>query len=1284
MKNLYRLCHRSVNFGTSLPPLGSTGGTLMVVDPNNSNVLYVATLDDRSGEYAVYRCDCVPSDPTCDVSPFSKLLLSVPGQLVGLEYLALSDELCFASAAGEVMVVRNVDSTGGAVEPDEVTFCAGGLDAMCWSPDQGVVVFVDCNLNVVTMNAAYDPINEVCLKDDTFGDREFMSIGWGKKETQFHGSEGKAAARQKKEESDLAIGEQQIDTKLKISWRADGELFAVGFLGPFGRAFKVFNKEGALQFTSEKCFGLQTALAWRPSGLWIAMPQLLKEKQVIALFEKNGLRHREIELPFKSNDETVEGLYWSHDSEVLVIHSIKQESKVNSLYYLIVCNYHWYTKQYEEFDKQIVALEWDLNYSEGRTLHILLEDGEHRATRWNFTVDHSRGLNKTDESLVAVIDGSALLLTNFRSVVIPPPMCGFTLKTEKQLNAVGFLNTESDSYNSNCFFTVDHTNTISFYRPEFSEGSAKTIKATHTIGSLKVPAGVYSHYCWLRSDILLSVEGSNTIKIYTIDIPENKINLHNSVTVTDQTRMIGCIEGISKNSVLIEALSGQTFRLHVDEPTTLEEHLKLPDFCEQLRIRTTSDNSSKIYSLRNRQNLYLNGSLIASNVTSMFLTERYLLYTTIAELKFVNLQDNSVVGNRRIERGSKLVTVVPKAARTVFQLPRGNLEAIAPRVLSLCLVADHLNALEYFKAFDILRKERINLNLIVDHDPELFLSNIDRFLQEITNVNWLNLFITDLQNQNVCQSMYESNYPKGKTKLVTNDYQSEVKVNFLCDRFLQLMSNNSNYTLPKITCYVKLGRLEQALEVIWALKRTQRQDEAAEEALKYLLYLVDINDLFNIALGMYDFGLVLFVATKSQKDPKEYLPFLNELKRLEENYRRYKIDCHLKRFSKAIEHMAGYEHDDEKFHETLQLTITHGLYAKAMAVYRGNLSCYRKICARYGDHLRQTNKQADASLIYEKAGDYQQAIASARNALEWERCLRLAKLANYDEADMRRLVQTLIPALQEAGEYEAAAWLVKEYLKDPTLAVETLLKNQLFEKALLEAQLVDGSLVEAVIRPAVEEYLQTLKQKLTDEKEEFLKHKNRLLVVRQEKAAKKLEQPIDENDPYLEDCDLYSDASTVASSKYTSSSGRSGKSHRSSKNRRKHERKLQNLKEGNPFEDIALIDVLHALVLRICSSDRQRHIRSVCKVAIELDYLQHAGDIQRDYGALYNLIKVSLDSIWIPEMVVPGSGQDVEATAAATGDINQVQTVQHYAMIKPHQRYKPELQSIAWQFEVLK
>lgn len=40
---------------------------------------------------------------------------------------------------------------------------------------------------------------------------------------------------------------------------------------------------------------------------------------------------------------------------------------------------------------------------------------------------------------------------------------------------------------------------------------------------------------------------------------------------------------------------------------------------------------------------------------------------------------------------------------------------------------------------------------------------------------------------------------------------------------------------------------------------------SAEEALKYLMFLVNVNELYEHSLGTYDFDLVLMVAEKSQK-----------------------------------------------------------------------------------------------------------------------------------------------------------------------------------------------------------------------------------------------------------------------------------------------------------------------------------------------------------------------------------------------------------------------------------
>lgn len=93
-----------------------------------------------------------------------------------------------------------------------------------------------------------------------------------------------------------------------------------------------------------------------------------------------------------------------------------------------------------------------------------------------------------------------------------------------------------------------------------------------------------------------------------------------------------------------------------------------------------------------------------------------------------------------------------------------------------------------------------------------------------------------------------------------------------------------------------------------------------EDAVKYIIFLADADKLFDIALGMYDFSLVLLIAQYSQKviyslsllsnfhnfykDPREYLPFLRELRSLPKYYQRFKIDDHLKRYESALKNLA--------------------------------------------------------------------------------------------------------------------------------------------------------------------------------------------------------------------------------------------------------------------------------------------------------------------------------------------------------------------------------------------
>ena len=98
--------------------------------------------------------------------------------------------------------------------------------------------------------------------------------------------------------------------------------------------------------------------------------------------------------------------------------------------------------------------------------------------------------------------------------------------------------------------------------------------------------------------------------------------------------------------------------------------------------------------------------MVASDATSMAVSSTYLIYTTMShESKYAALEvlqkiasdqtvneGDKVWESRRVERGSRIVTVVPSAMSLVLQMPRGNLESINPRPLVLEVVKREIRA----------------------------------------------------------------------------------------------------------------------------------------------------------------------------------------------------------------------------------------------------------------------------------------------------------------------------------------------------------------------------------------------------------------------------------------------------------------------------------------------------------------------------------------------------------------------------------------------------------------
>lgn len=102
----------------------------------------------------------------------------------------------------------------------------------------------------------------------------------------------------------------------------------------------------------------------------------------------------------------------------------------------------------------------------------------------------------------------------------------------------------------------------------------------------------------------------------------------------------------------------------------------------------------------------------------------------------------------------------------------------------------------------------------------------------------------------------------------------------------------------------------------------------------------------------------MLIAQQSQKDPKEYLPFLQTLQREPLLRRQYAIDDHLGRYHKALKHLC----DLSAFDKVKTYTVKHGLYPEALDFYRYQEDQLKEIMRLYADYLQQDGKFKEAGI----------------------------------------------------------------------------------------------------------------------------------------------------------------------------------------------------------------------------------------------------------------------------------------------------------------------------------
>ena len=424
------------------------------------------------------------------------------------------------------------------------------------------------------------------------------------------------------------------------------------------------------------------------------------------------------------------------------------------------------------------------------------------------------------------------------------------------------------------------------------------------------------------------------------------------------------------------------------------------------------------------------------------------------------------------------------------------------------------------------------------------------------------------------------------------------KVNKICDAVLEVLQSRRSTNLQNIIT-ANVSKQPPALDDgLLVVAELMKEDHAlADKAVEHICFLADVNKLYDNALGLYDLELALLVAQQSQKDPREYLPFMQNLQQQPETRRRYSIDDYLGRHSKALTHL----HTLDAFEELQAYTQKHTLYQSALALYRYNPERHALLTNLYAEHLEAKAKYKEAALAFSSLDNYTKATSCylASGPAQWRETLfsALSQTPALSSSQITDLATSLYDGLIEAKEYYSAASIQLDYLSSISSAAKAFCKGYFFSDALhLIALKNQRELLESVIDPGLGEAFASSTELLSDMKSQLHSQVPRIRELR----LKALENPL----AFYEgertgEADLPDDVSVAASSRlstnrsmftrYTGKAGSVGTlgsnvSRATSKNRKREERKRARGKKGSVYEEEYLVNSVERLIVRVESS----------------------------------------------------------------------------------------------------
>ncbi|WVR09089.1 hypothetical protein IAU60_006151 [Kwoniella sp. DSM 27419] len=1099
------------------------------------------------------------------VAPFSKP--DYLGETLDLHYLPDDRTLIILLAGGDIATLVLQGPDGGVTPVEVVGSVDSGIKAAAWSPDDEQLVLVTGEDNLVCMTRHFDVMHEEPLRAEEFGEDQFINVGWGSKSTQFHGSLGKAAAKAPVKTSQSLS--HPSDTGLpQITFRGDASFFAVSSLDPYPsdpdqarRQVRVYSRDPnsgfvpKLSATSESLPGLEGPLTWRPSGNVISTlvrygyeggAEGRQGKWDVAMLERNGLRHGGFELREDLGtwqEGRVRGMQWSSDSEVLAIWVERKDRDVVQLWSMK--NYHYYLKQeifsHDPSASRFKGFKW--HPEQALSLYIY---GDHFLQARTFVWDtYTASLPMPqDTASVAVVDGQRLLITPFRTQNTPPPMSSYQIA----LPSVPVHVSMSDVDDSLAVLLSDGSVQVwdlNTRLPDSKSGSRLRGGGKVADPKSSFSARVEGEQIQLVKHIALGPDGQIGVLAWVdgSDGPVTSVSIirekerGSPVTMgADVERLIWTSSGLMALGTDGRLSSVGSEQEPVDlficpRPTALQ-------YSAATELIFALSPSSKLWLASLSPNATPDSNLIASSVTSFTLTPDFLIYTTSAQTSFyaplptlrriaegedVSAQDKKWE-ERRVERGSLIVTACESSMSLVLQMPRGNLETVYPRALVLAVVKQDVLSGKYRNALLQCRKHRLDLNILYDLDPARFMANLKDFVQQVPEVDYLNLFVSALSPMDSAQVLYGTPSPV----LASSSSKPVDKVNSICDGLRAILEEQDvqQYVETILTTHVckQPADYEAGLKVLLGLQ--VNHPDIVEDAIKYIIFLSDVNRLYDVALGMYNFQLVLMIAQYSQKDPKEYLPFLRELRALDKWEQRFRIDDHLARRESALRNLQ--QSGPERFDEAASYLARYELYDEAFKLYAEDPEHLPIIHDLYGDYLYDRREFAESAISYVLAKKEDKALRAYEKAHAWRELFTLTRKLQVEKDKVTEMVGRVTDHLASRGRHLEASQVFIDHAQDVDSAIDVLCRGTEFAEAYrLSAQHERPDLIEAMIHPGLEEAHEELVEVFDEMDGQLDKEMKRIMELRKIRETDPDSFFIVDTEPAVEGVDVATNATTA-------------------------------------------------------------------------------------------------------------------------------------------------------------